>query len=177
MSQNQSLSIKLANMVSSAGNTPVIAENEFRSVESMIAELQSRKWDFDVAVIATSNPIKAAIAANRIDGVSAVACSSNSEIGTAINEGANVIIIGDGSFNPKAAYAGTAAGRQPEAVRDRLQRTKQERQQPKGAMFALPWKNVRRQAQKVQDFPESGERMWDKKKGLKKNIKDIFGVE
>ena len=177
-SSNPGAAIKLANAISRVGDNPIISEADSSAPESVISEISSNVDDNTIAIVICQNPIKLALMANKSGYFNAVACSNPEDFGTALEEGANLIAVQDesGVISDIASRFGSSAPQQQQKqpVQKRQQKPAAQRpaqkQRPK---FSFGLSKI----QPKQESPEEGRPIWEKNKGIKKNLKDLFGIE
>jgi hypothetical protein len=181
------LGIKASNLINASGSNCIISQLQTDDYRRQLADLGANLQGFDMAVVTAAQPALFVIEANRQNNLRAAACRSASDVREALAAGANVIV-----FNPSILdrYAQellggltgvpqqrglmpAQAGSYAKKLIGQRQRApepmpKIEGQQPERADAS----RFRRQAQQP-----SGEPLWDRKKGIKKNIKNIFGVD
>ncbi len=133
-----------------------------------------------------SQPVKLTIEANKIDGVNAFACKDPNEINDAIEAGANTIILdmySESLENMAAAFKGGASSvsdqpQQRPPQRIKAARAQAQKQNPSPGILKRASESISSLNNK--DTPRAdgkGEALWDGKKGIKKNLKDLFGLE
>ena len=170
--------IKLANAISRVGGNPIISEADPSAPESVISDISSNADEETVAIAICQNPIKLALMANKSGYFNAVACSTSDDFSTALEEGANLIAVQDesGVISEIASRFGSQAAQQPPraAMQKRQQkpmRPKQDKVQKPSFSFGFP------KSQLKPEVKEDGKPIWEKSKGIKKNLRDIFGIE
>lgn len=176
-SSDQGIAIKIANSISRAGSTPTIAEVDSDDFEYIINDINNNIDSNSVALAVCQNPIKLALMANKQGNFNAVACNSYADFSTALEEGANFIAISDdpqviseitssfGSSNVQSSAQPVRQQKQPQ--RPLLQK----RHFGFGSQKAKPIQKPKQQEE------EPKEKLWSSDKGLKKNLKNIFGLE
>ncbi len=177
-SSDSGAAIKLANAISRVGDNPIISEADSSAPESVISDISSNADDQTVAIVICQNPIKLALMANKSGYFNAGACSTSEDFGTALEEGANLIAVQDesGVISEIASRFGSSGAQQPQrpAVQKKQQKPMAQKpvQRQKPAFgFGLQKSQPRPEAQ------DDGKLLWEKNKGIKKNLKDIFGIE
>ena len=176
-SSDPGAAIKLSNAISKMGNNPIISEADSSAPESVISEISSSIDDQTVAIAICPNPIKLALMANKSGYFNAVACSTAGDFETALEEGANLIAVQD-EQDVISDITSSLSSTQQQPQRPAVQK-----KQPK--QFAQ--KSVQKQkpafgfglskSQPKQKAQDEGNPIWEKNKGIKKNLKDLFGIE
>ncbi len=177
-SSDPSAAIKLSNAISRMGDNPIISEADSSAPESVISDISSNIDDNTIAIVVCPNPIKLALMANKSGYFNAVACSTSNDFGTALEEGANLIAVQDESdvISDIASTLGSSPVQQPQrpAIQKKQQRPAAQKpvQKQKPAFgFGLSKSQPKPQAQ------DDARPVWEKNKGIKKNLKDLFGIE
>lgn len=173
-SQNQAAAIRLANAISRTGGQSVISESESHEPEYIISDISNNTDDSTFTIVICSNPIKVVLAANKTGYFNAVACSTANDFGTALQGGANLIalqdepdLISDVAVALGGSYAPVQGSRKPIP---KQQKPAQKTQQPR---FDFPFQ--KRKPQQAQD--DDSNPLWEKNKSIKKNLKNLFGIE
>ncbi len=94
ISENPPAGAAASNYLSRNGHTVIIGENEDGEAKSLLSEVKSNLRSSDLIVVLSSNAKAFAISANKMDGVSAVACRDQEDALDAISSAdANVAVI------------------------------------------------------------------------------------
>ncbi|MEM0201651.1 MAG: hypothetical protein QXR73_00540 [Candidatus Micrarchaeaceae archaeon] len=169
--------IKLANAISKVGDNPIISESGSTAPESVISDISNNIDDQTVAIVICQNPIKLALMANKSGYFDAVACSTSEDFRTALEEGANLITVQDksGIISEIASRFSAAQGQQAQrpSMQKRQQKPMQKPDQKQKPAFSFRFPKI----QPKPDAPNDTKPIWEKNKGIKKNLKDIFGIE
>lgn len=178
---NQVVAIKLANAISKSGSQPIISEMESDIPESIISDITDNAESGSLSIVVCSNPIKLVLAANKTGYFDAVACGKAEDFSLAMNEGANLIAIQDDNdlINEVASIMGSSTGsnfKQPTIQQsNKSSRAAVKFQKPEKPKFSFAKKEQPKQKVPLQE--EDKKPAWDGNKGIKKNLKDIFGIE
>ncbi|MCL4387538.1 hypothetical protein M1567_00070 [Candidatus Marsarchaeota archaeon] len=177
-SSDSGAAIKLANAISRVGSNPIISEAESSAPESVISDISSNADEGTVAIVICQNPIKLALLANKSGYFNAVACSTSDDFNTALEEGANLIAVQDESAvisEIASRFASPTAQQPPRAAMQKRQQKpmspKPDKAQKSSFGLGLP------KSQPKPEVNEDGKPLWEKSKGIKKNLRDIFGIE
>ena len=174
--------VHLANFLNKNGNKAIISEENESDYRAQLKDLVSNNQDSDLNIIITSKPAVLTIEANKLDGIRAVLCKTADDLDAIDEAGVNTVLL-DSSFDDeklcsmfeKYNYA-PSAERRPQPQKPVLQSLKQ--------TYANA--QTRQKAQKKSANPASNENgqkdgqkepFWNPQKGVKKNLKDIFGIE
>ena len=172
-SQNQAAAIKLANAISRTGGQSVISESESDEPDYIISDISNNTDDSTFTIVICGNPIKVVLAANKTGYFNAVACSTANDLGIAMQGGANLVALQDEQeLISEVAVALGGPSTPVQGARKPIpkqQKPAQKTQQPK---FDFPF-----QKRKPQQALEDSKPLWEKDKGIKKNLKNLFGIE
>ncbi|MEM0154772.1 MAG: hypothetical protein QW814_02980 [Methanothrix sp.] len=176
-SSDSAAAIKLANAISKVGDNPIISESESTAPESVISDISNNVDDQTIAIAICQNPIKLALMANKSGYFNAVACSTSEDFRTALEEGANMITVQDesGIISDIASRFSGALGQQIQkpSIQKRQQKPMQRPAQKQKLAFGFGFPK----SQPKPEAPNDDKPLWEKNKGIKKNLKDIFGIE
>jgi ribose 5-phosphate isomerase RpiB len=94
ISENSPVGAAASNYLSRSGHTVLLGENEDGEAKSLLLEVKSNLRSNDLIVVLSSNIKAFAISANKLDGVSAVACRDQEDAIDAVSSAdANVAVI------------------------------------------------------------------------------------
>lgn len=172
-SSNQGAAIKLANAISRTGGQPVISESYSEEPSSVISDISNNADEGTLSVVICSNPIKMALAANKTGYFNAVSCNTAEDFTTALQEGANLVVLQDepSLISEIAGSLGSSTASMQNSKKP-LQRQQKPIQKASQTKFELPFQKKSAPQPKDDSKP-----LWDKDKGIKKNLKNIFGIE
>ncbi len=169
------LGIKVSNFINSSGSSCIISQLKSGDYKQQLLDLSDNVKDFEMCVVASTQPTLMVIESNKMSGVRAIECRNSEDVAEALGAGANVVI-----FSPSALGRDTPELLGPVVGVRAQQRRLAPMPQPKPQQ--RPQRQQQRQ-QQVQRTPEQEQYeddrspLWDRKKGITKNIKNIFGVE
>lgn len=176
-SSDPGAAIKLANAISRVGDNPIISESHSTATESVISEISGNMDGQTVAIVICQSPIRLALMANKSGYFNAIACSTAEDFSTAIEEGANLIAVQDESsvISGIASRLGSSTAKQPQGLpaQKRQQKPLQKpfHKQKPAFGFGLS------RSQPKPETQDDDKLIWEKGKGIKKNLKDMFGIE
>ncbi len=170
------LGITVSNFINGSGSSCIMSQLKTGDYKQQLLELADNVKDFEMCVVASTQPTLMVIESNKMSGVRAIECRSSTDVSEALSAGANVLI-----FSPAVLERDTLEllgpmvgvrsqqrrlAPQPRPVQQRpQQRQQQQRQQ------------APQRAPEPEQYEDDRTPLWDRKKGLTKNIKNIFGVE
>ncbi len=178
ISEDPHSGVHLANFLNTNGNKAIISEENGSDYRMQLQDLTLHKEDSDLNIIITSKPAVLTIESNKLDGIRAMLCKTADDLDSIDEAGVNTVLL-DSSFSDeeicglfKKYGSASVTERGFRQQKSAFQLTKQiddsaQRHQKPQKKFAKP----------VNDDDEQKEPFWNPKKGVKKNLKDIFGLE
>lgn len=185
---NAALGIKASNLINASGSNCIISQLYTNDYRQQLADLGSNIGSYDIAVVTTPQPVLFVIEANKRSGVRAAACRTSQDVREALEAGANTIAFNSSLLDRYApellgVIAGSPKQKSLVATAERTgsyaKRFFKQKDnlpyepEPEQKQSAPPResKDIRHQAE-----PDS-DPIWDRKKGIKKNLKNLFGVD
>ncbi len=185
-SSDQNIAIKLANAISKTGGTSIISEQFSDVPESLVSDILNNADQDAVSIIVCNNPVKLTLAANKTGYFNAVSCSTQNDMATALEEGANFIAIQDDSESVSSITSAfsnynTAGSSNAKKLINKPKPQIQPSQQKGRFMDMRPKQQSRDNANNAKRAADEdntpSQPLWSKDKGVKKNLKSLFGLE
>ena len=170
--------VHLANFLNRNGNKAIISEESESDYRAQLKDLVSHSGDSDLNIIITSKPAVLTIEANKLDGIRAVLCKTADDLDSIDEAGVNTLLL-DSSFDGDELCDLFEKYNHAPSVEKRPQ---QQKPAPQPLKQTYANAQTRQKPQKKFANPESNENgqkepFWNPQKGVKKNLKDIFGIE
>ena len=183
----------VANQMNASGSIAIMSETRSEDTRDLMADLRaSTGGRFDIIIVLCHSAKDAAISANKIGGVMAVACKDQEDAMEALSSTrANVILIDssrvsrktlseivDGILSAHESEQAVTPAKEREQVRTPA-RAIVPAPKPQGQPLLSGLKNIKKPQlpSKPTEIPGSGTLKAIKKKGLAKSLKDAFGLD
>ena len=166
----------ISNYLNSGPHKAIASELESSDYKEQLEELESNKDAFDLFIVISANPTSYVIEANKLDGVRAVVCRSEEDVGEAIAADANLMAFEAVKMSRQQVSKSLEELNEGVVEKSRpiLQRTPNLSERIKRMTSQKP-KKV--QPTRRDELEEDKTPLWDGHKSISANIKNIFGVE
>ncbi len=176
ISDSPEYAVSATNAVNKAGHTAIMSETRSDDTKVLLNDLRTNATSgFDMALLLIQNAKDVALSANKFQGINAIACKDPEDAEEAVSgTRANVILVDSMKVSRKSLtdiIDAMLSGGKP-ASKQQAPLPKQSQQAPQKE--ALP-----RQPLKMPKISFGAGKAFEevKKKGIKKSLKDTFGIE
>ncbi|MCW6160465.1 MAG: RpiB/LacA/LacB family sugar-phosphate isomerase [Candidatus Micrarchaeales archaeon] len=176
ISDSPEYAVTATNAINKAGHTAIMSETRSDDTRVLLNDLKANATSgFDMVLFLSQNAKDVALSANKLQGINAIACKDPEDAEEAVSDTrANVILVDSMKVSRKALTdildamlsGGNPAPKQPAPLPRQSQQAQQKEWQPRQPM-KMPKISL-----------GAGKVIGDvKKKGLKRSLKDTFGIE
>ena len=170
--------VHLANFLNRNGNKAIISEENESDYRAQLKDLVFHGGESDLNIIITSKPAVLTIETNKLDGIRAVLCKTADDLDSIDEAGVNTVLL-DSSFDEdeicnlfeKYNHMPNME-RRPQLQKPIFQSLKQTDDNAQKRQ-----KSQKKVSKSVSNENGQKEPLWNPQKGVKKNLKDIFGIE